>query len=260
VTNSRFLPAAASIVSFTLCIVPATASLAADLKLVGGSAVQPVMAELIPNFEKLAGHRVVTDLDAAVGAITARVQQGEPADVVIVSGAQIESLEKSGKLVPGSRKDLAKVGIGLFVRTGAPKPDISTVDAFKRALLTVKSIGYNDPAAGAPVGLYLIGLFERMGLSAELKSKTIVFTQRSERFGAVARGDVELGFNQVSEIIAVPTVEMVGPLPSDIQNYTLFAAGILSNSKTPNEARAFLDYISSAGVRHVWKEKGFDAP
>jgi molybdate transport system substrate-binding protein len=218
------------------------------------------MAELIPKFEKMSGHRVVSDLDAAIGAMTARVQQGKAADVIIVSGAQIDSLEKTGKVASGSRADLAKVGIALFVGKGAPKPDVSTVETFRRALLDARSIGYNDPAAGAPVSLYLISLFDKMGIAAPLQPKTVVFRHRAERFGAVARGDVEIGFNQVSEIIVVPDVEMVGPLPAEIQNYTLFAAGVIADSKVPDEARAFVQYISSAEARNVWKAKGFDAP
>jgi molybdate transport system substrate-binding protein len=258
VSISRSLAVATSLLTVILCST--AGSHGAELKLVGGSAVEPVMAVLIPKFEKLSGRRVVSDLNAAIGATTARVQQGEAADVVIVSGAQIDSLEKTGKVVSGSRADLAKVGIALFVRKGAPMPDISTVETFKHALLAAKSIGYNDPAAGAPVSLYLIGLFDKMGIAAQLRSKTVVFRQRAERFGAVARGDVEIGFNQVSEIIAVPEVEMVGPLPAEIQNYTLFAAGVIAGSKVPDEARAFVQYISSADARNVWKAKGFDAP
>lgn len=189
---SRSSRTAAPILTVLLCIASMAASPAAELKLVGGSAVGPVMAELIPEFEKISGHRVVSDLNAAIGATTARVQHGETADVVIVSGAQIDSLEKIGKVVAGSRTDLAKVGIALFVRKGAPKVDISTVDAFKRALLDARSIGYNDPAAGAPVNLYLIGLFDKMGIAAQLQPKTVVFKQRTERFGAVARGEWKL--------------------------------------------------------------------
>jgi molybdate transport system substrate-binding protein len=260
VSISRSFAIATSLLTVILCIISTAASRGAELKLVGGSAVGPVMAELIPRFEKLSGHHVASDLNAAIGAMTARVQQGEAADVIIVSGAQIDSLEKAGKLVSGSRANLAKVGIALFVRKGAAKPDVGTVESFKRALLDARSIGYNDPAAGAPVSLYLIGLFDKMGIAAQLQPKTVVFRQRAERFGAVARGDVEIGFNQVSEIIAVPEVEMVGPLPAEIQNNTLFAAGVVANSKVPNEARSFVQYIASADARSVWKAKGFDAP
>jgi molybdate transport system substrate-binding protein len=241
--------------SITFCT-----ALGAPLKIVSGSAIEPAMKVLIPNFEAASGHRVVSDLDAAIGAVAARVQQGERADIVIVSRPQLDELERSGRVEAGSRTDLVKVGVGVFVRKGAAKPVIDTVDAFKRTMLAAKSIGYNDPAAGAPVSLYLLGLFEKIGIAAEVKPKSIAFKQRTERFGAVARGDVEIGFNQISEIIAVPEVDLVGPLPVEIQNYTLFAAGILKETKEPDAARVFIRFITSPEAQIVWKEKGFEAP
>jgi molybdate transport system substrate-binding protein len=215
---------------------------------------------LIPQFEQTSGHKVAFDFNGAIGAMTDRVQKGEAADVVIVSGPQIDSLEKHGKVVPGSRSDIAKVGVGLFVRKGAPKPDISSVEAFKRAMLATKSIGWNDPAAGAPVSIYMIGVLERLGIADATKPKTVAFKQRSERFHAVARGDVEIGFNQISEIIAAPGVDLVGPLPGPIQNYTLITAGIVATSKEQEAAIAFIRFISAPAAQPTWKAKGFDAP
>jgi molybdate transport system substrate-binding protein len=218
------------------------------------------MIELIPKFEKSSGHKVLADLDGAIGAMTDRVKKGEAADVAIVSGAQIDDLVREGKVLAGSRVDLAKVGVGVFVRKGAPKPDIGSVETFKRTMLAAESIGYNDPAAGAPVSLYLIELFERLGIAGEMKAKTIVFKQRSERFDAVARGDVEIGFNQVSEIVAVASVDLVGPLPAAVQRYTLFSSGIVTSSKEREASRSFVSYISSQGAEGAWKAKGFEAP
>ena len=143
---------------------------------------------------------------------------------------------------------------------GASKPDIGSVEAFKRTMMAAKSIGYNDPAAGAPVSLYLIELFERLGIAEEMKAKTTVFKQRSERFDAVARGDVEIGFNQISEIVGVPTVDLIGPLPSAIQRYTLFASGIVASGKEQDASRAFVSYISSEEAHGTWKAKGFETP
>jgi molybdate transport system substrate-binding protein len=232
----------------------------AEIKLLGGSAVTPVMADLVPRFEQSSGHKVIADLDGAIGTMTDRIMKGESTDVGIVSGEQIDSLVRGGRVLAGSRVDLGKVGIGVFVRKGASKPDIGSVEAFKRTMLSVKSIGYNDPAAGAPVSLYVIKLFECLGIAEEMKAKTIVFKQRSERFGAVARGDVEIGFNQISEIVAVQSVDLVGPLPEAIQRYTLFSAGIVASSKEQNASRAFLSYVSSQEARAIWKAKGFEAP
>jgi molybdate transport system substrate-binding protein len=203
---------------------------------------------------------VLSDLDGAIGTMTDRIMKGEAADVAIVSGVQIDALVREGKVLAGSRTDLAKVGVGVFVRKGAPKPDIGSVESFKQTMLATKSIGYNDPAAGAPVSLYLIELFERLGIAEEMKAKTTVFKQRSERFDAVARGDVEIGFNQISEIVAVPAVDLIGPLPPAIQRYTLFASGIVANGKEQDTSRVFVSYLSSQEARAIWQTKGFEAP
>jgi molybdate transport system substrate-binding protein len=218
------------------------------------------MVELIPQFEQSSGHIVVSDLDGAIGAMTDRLLKGEPADVALVSGAQIDLLEREGKVMPGTRVEIAKVGIGAFVRRGAPKLDIGSVEAFKRAMIAARSIGYNDPGAGAPVSLYLIDLFERLGIAAEMTPKTTVFKQRSERFAAVARGDVEIGFNQISEIVATPSVDLVGPLPATIQHDTLFASAVVARSREPEAARALIRFMASPRARTVWMAKGFEAP
>ncbi len=241
-------------------VVCARAVSAAEIKLVAGSAVAPVISDLVPKFEQSSGHKVLSDLDGAIGAMTDRILKGEVADVAIVSGAQIDMLVREGKVLAGSRLDLAKVGVGVFVRKDAPKPDIASVEAFKRTMMAAKSIGYNDPAAGAPVSLYLIELFERLGIAEEMKTKTIVFKQRSERFEAVARGDVEIGFNQISEIVSVPTVDLIGPLPAAIQRYTLFASGIVASGKDRDTSKAFVGYISSPKANVIWQANGFEAP
>ena len=246
------------VLALACCLVSAAAQ-AADIKVLAGSGVQPVMADLVPKFEASAGHKVTFDW-GTVGGMAERVRQGEAADVVIAAGPQIEALEKVGKVVAGSRTDLAKAGVGVFVRKDAAKPDIGSVDAFKRAMLAAKSIGWNDPAAGAPVSIYMLVLFERLGIAAEMKDRTVTFKQRSERFEAVARGDVEIGFNQVSEILAAPGVDLVGPLPPAIQHYTLFTAAIVASSREQDASRVFLRFVSSAEAKAVMKAKGFEAP
>ncbi len=227
--------------------------------LLSGSGVQSVMNEIIPQFERSSGHKVTFEY-GTIGGMADRVQKGEVADVMIASGQQIAALEKESKVIPGSRTDLAKTGIGVFVRKGAPRPDISSVEAFKRTMLAAKSIGWNDPAAGAPVSIYMLGAFERLGIAAEMKTKTVAFKQRSDRFEAIARGDVEIGFNQISEIIAAPGVELVGPLPSAIQHYTLFSAAVLTSSNNKSAANALIHFISSSDAQAVMQAKGFETP
>jgi molybdate transport system substrate-binding protein len=217
------------------------------------------MIDIIPAFEQVSGHRVLFDY-GTVGGMAQRVQRGEKADVVVVSGPQMDALQRDGKILPGTRLDIGKTGVGVFVRKGAPRPDISSVEAFKGAMLAAKSIGYNDPAAGAPVSIYLIGLFERLGLAEQMAVKTVVFKDRAERFGAVARGDVEIGFNQISEIIAVPAVDLVGPLPDAIQNYTLLSIACLSSGEQSGAARALVQYLSTPDVIATLRHLGFAAP
>jgi molybdate transport system substrate-binding protein len=248
-----------SVVVFSLAATSIYLAAAADLKVLSGSGVQPVMSEIIPQFEQASGHKVVFDY-GTVGGMADRVRNGEAADVIIASEQQIAALEKQNKVLSGSRTDLAKTGIGIFVREGAPKPDISTVEAFKRTMLSAKSIGWNDPAAGAPVSIYMLGAFERLGIASVMKTKTVVFKQRSERFEAVARGDVEIGFNQISEILAARGVDLVGLLPAEIQHYTLFSAGIIANSNQTDAAGALTRFISSPSAQVVMRAKGFEAP
>jgi molybdate transport system substrate-binding protein len=234
-------------------------ALCSDLRVLSGSGVQPVMNEIIPQFERTSGHRV-SIVYGTVGEMADRVQKGELADMVIASGPQIESLEKLGKVAAGTRTDLAKTGVGLFVRKGASKPDISSVEAFKRIMLASKSIGWNDPAAGAPVSIYMLGAFERMGIANEMKAKTTAFRQRSERFEAVARGDIEIGFNQISEIVAASGIDFLGPLPAEIQHYTPFTAGIVASSANQEAARALLAFVASPAAMAIMHSRGFETP
>lgn len=250
----------AASISYLLFVANPDVATAAQIKILAGSAIDTTMAVLIPQFEQSSGHKVVFDFDGAIGAMTDRVQNGEAADVVIVSGAQIDALEKQGKVVAGSRIDIAKVGVGLFVRKGAPKPDISSVDAFTQAMLAARSIGWNDPAAGAPVSIYMLGVFEQLGIADAMRPKTVAFKQRSERFEAVARGDVEIGFNQISEIMTASGIDLVGPLPAPIQNFTLFAGGVVSASREQEAATALLRFITAPAARPIWRARGFEAP
>jgi molybdate transport system substrate-binding protein len=246
------------LVLLLMAVAPSVA-LSSDLRVLSGSGVQPVMNEIVPQFERTSGHRV-SMVYGTVGEMAGRVQNGEVADMVIASGPQIESLEKLGRVVAGTGTDLAKTGVGLFVRKGASKPDISSVEAFKRTMLASKSIGWNDPAAGAPVSIYMLGAFERMGIANEMKEKTTAFRQRSERFEAVARGEIEIGFNQISEIVAASGVDLLGPLPAAIQHYTLFTAGIVASSANQEAAKALLAFIASRPAKAIMHTKGFEAP
>lgn len=229
---------------------------AAEIKLLCASALHPAIDAMLPDFEKSSGHRLTVGYGTA-GAVADRVQRGEAADIVISSVQMIDRLQAQGKVVAGDRVIIAKVGVGAFVRKGAAKPDITSVDAFKRSMLAARSIAYPDPAGGGASGIYVASLLDRMGIAAEMKPKTRL-TTLATLYASVASGDVEIGFNQVSEILAQPTVELAGPLPSAIQNYTQFVPGIVAGSSQTDAARALVTFLYSPAAKTVLKAKGFE--
>jgi len=234
-----------------------TTAKAAEIKLLSAVALHPAIDALIPEFEKSLGHKLTVAYGTA-GAVADRIQKGEAADVVISSVPMIDRLQAQGKVLAGDRVIIAKVGVGAFVRRGAAKPDISSAEAFKRAMLAAASITYPDPAGGGASGIYVASLLERLGIADEMKPKTTLLPPTEKLYGSVAGGDVEIGFNQISEILAQPTVELAGPLPSAIQNYTQFAPGIVTGNHQPDAARALVAFLSSPPAKAVLKAKGFE--
>ena len=239
-----------------LGITAGSTARAAEIKLLCAVALHPAIDALIPDFEKSSGHKVTVAYGTA-GAVADRVQKGEAADIVINSVPMIDQLQAQGKVVAGDRIIIAKVGVGVFVRKGAAKPDISSADAFKRSMLAARSIAYPDPAGGGASGIYVASLLERLGIAGEMKPKTKL-SPLETLYASVASGDVEIGFNQISEILAQPTVELAGPLPSEIQNYTQFAPGIVTGSSQTDAARALVTFLSSPAAQTVLKAKGFE--
>ncbi|MBI1991263.1 MAG: substrate-binding domain-containing protein [Betaproteobacteria bacterium] len=248
---------AAVISSFLLVATASGVANAAEIKVLSAVGVKPVMIELIPQFEQSSGHKVKVDY-GTVGALVDRVQKGEGADVVIVSGPQIDVLEKQGKVASGSRVDFTKLGVGVFVRKGAPKPDVSSVEALQRTLLAAQSIGHADPARGGAISAYVAGLLGRLDIAAEIKPKIKLFPPSD--YDLIAKGDIEIGFGGISEILAAPGVELVGSLPAAIQHYTLFAAGIAASSKEQEAGKAFMQFLSSPAAAAVLKAKSFERP
>src|SRR5215468_7458255 len=239
------------------CITAGSTARAAEIRLLCAVALHPAIDALIPDFEQFSGHKVTVAYGTA-GAVADRVQKGEVADIVISSVPMIERLQGQGKVLAGDRVIIAKVGVGAFVRKGAAKPDISSADAFKRSMLAARSIAYPDPAGGGASGIYVASLLERLGIAVEMKTKTKLFPPTEVLYASVASAEVEIGFNQISEILAQPTVELVGPLPSAIQNYTQFAPGVVTGSSQTDAARALVTFLSSPAAQTVLKAKGFE--
>ena len=230
---------------------------AVEIKVLTAGAFKQVLLALVPEFEKQTGHKVTLD-NATVGALTKRIEGGEAFDIAVLTPKAVDELTAKGKFAAGSRQNLARVGVGVVVKDGTPKPDISSVDAFKKALLAAKSVAYIDPAAGGSSGIYVSGLLDRLGIAGEVKPKAKLI-----HGGAVAehiaKGEAEVGIHQISEILPVKGITLVGPLPAEIQNYTVYAVGVSANAKQAEAAKALIKALSGPAAAAVLKSKGMDA-
>jgi molybdate transport system substrate-binding protein len=253
----QMIKTATTALTFLLTIGTTHLCSAADIKLLSANALEAVMPGLLAQFEKSSGHKVTSEYRTA-GAVADRVQKGEAVDVVIATGSQIAALQTQSKIIQNSRTDLVKVGIGVFVRRGASKPDISSADAFKRSLMATKFIAYIDPTSGGASGIYMAGLIERLGIAPEMKPKTKLALPGGRLYEMVARGEAEIGFTQISEVLVEQSVEFIGPLPAAIQNYTSFAAGIVTSSKQADAGKALIGFLSSPSAIGVMTANGFE--
>ncbi len=232
---------------------------AAAIKVVSGGAFKQALNALAAQYRTQSGNT----LDIAyrtVGQHLALIRADkEDFDVAILTPAAIESLAKEGKVVPGSRADLAKTGIGVAVKAGAPLPDIATVDAFKTALVAAKSVAFIDPKAGGSSGIYVEGLLARLGIAEEINAKAVL-VHGGAVADRVASGEAEIGIHQISEILPVKGATLVGPLPAAIQNFTVYAAGVGATAKDGAAARALIGFLSGPQALPVIRAKGMEAP
>ena len=228
---------------------------AVEIRAVCSGGFKAALLALVPAFEQKTGHKVAIEWGSSLGnaptSIPSRLQRGDPLDLVILSGDALDGLIAQGRIVAGSRVDLARSGIGVAVRAGARRPDIGSVDAFKRALLQARSIAHSSSASG----VYLKSLFQRLGIAAELAPK--IRQIEGEPVGqVVARGEAEIGFQQVSELLPVAGIDYVGPLPADIQEITVFAAGIPVGAS--QAAQALVSFLTSPAAAPVIRECGME--
>ena len=239
-------------------VAAATRVDAAEIKVLSAGAYKSVAVTVQPDFEKQTGHKLVIDNDT-VGGLVKRIEGGEAFDVVIVSPGAVDDLIKTGKAVAGSRQTLARVGIGVMVKDGAAKPDIATVDAFKKAVLDAKTVAYIDPASGGSSGIYLASLFEKLGIANAVKPKAKL-KQGGYVADLIVSGEAELGIHQISEILPVKGVTLIGPLPAEIQNYTTYAAGLSAGARDVAAAKALIQALAGPMAAPVLKSKGMDGP
>jgi molybdate transport system substrate-binding protein len=243
---------AASVLMFANMTFASMAS-AAEIKVLSTQATEEAYRELVPQFEKASGHKVTTIFTGTLDA-NKRLAAGETYDLLIMSSPSIDEHIKGGKVVAGSRVDLAKSGVGVGVKAGAPKPDIGTVEALKKTLLAARSIGYST----GPSGIYVTGLFQRMGIADEIKGK-LKQTPTGVFVGSIiASGDAEIGFQQVSELSHFAGVDYVGPLPADVQQFTMFCSGIVAGAKEADAAKALVKFVTTPAAAGAFKKRGME--
>jgi molybdate transport system substrate-binding protein len=238
-------------------LLTGTAS-AAEVRVMISGGLSAAYNKLVPEFEKATGNKVVTaygpSMGTTVNAIPVRLERGEPADVLIMVGYALGDLIKNGKVVADSRVDLVNSGIGIAVKAGAPHPDISSAETIKRALLAAKTIAYSDSASGVYVSTEM---FKKLGIADEMKDKArkIPATPVGE---IVAHGDAEIGFQQISELKPVQGIDIVGPLPAELQQNTVFSAGIATVSKEPDAGKALIKFLTSPAAREEIVRSGME--
>jgi molybdate transport system substrate-binding protein len=241
-------------IGFAIALAGPTRSGAAEIKVLTSRAMNHVLTELGEAFQRSSGHKV-TLLLAPPTEIMRRVVTGEIVDVVM-SGATVNNLVQQGKISPDDWVILARVGIGVAVRAGAPKPDISSVEAFRRTLLAAKSIVYTDPAVGGASGMHFEIVLDRLGIAKEIIVNAGAATMPSAEF--VARGEAELGIQLISEIVSVRGAELLGPLPGELQAMTLILAGIVTTAREPDAARTLLRFLTSPAAAAAIKAAGME--
>jgi molybdate transport system substrate-binding protein len=249
----------AALTMCSLLFVANNVAHAADVTVLSVGALRSSLTAVIPEFEKATGDKVKMEAGAA-GAMVTRVQKGEAVDVLIVTNSQIEKLVSQGKVISGAQVKVAKIGMGLAAIKGTSERDIRSMDAFKSTLVAAKSIGHTDPASGASSAIYAAKLLADLDVAAQLKPKIKIFASNDQLFEALASGDVELGFGQITEILATSKIALVGPLPAPVQNYSLFAADVVTNANESDAAKAFVKFLTSPAAVAVMKARGAELP
>ncbi len=229
---------------------------AAEIKVLTAGAFKEILLATVPDFEKATGHKVTLD-NATVGVLTKRIEDGEAFDLAVMGPAAIDQLTAKGKFAAGSQVALARVGVGVVVKDGAPRPDVGTVDAFKRALLAAPSVAYIDPKAGGSSGIYIAKLLQQLGIADQVNAKGKLI-QGGAVATHIANGEAALGLHQISEILPVKGAVLVGPLPAEIQNYTVYAAAVGASARDAAAAKALVARLAGPETAAVLKAKGME--
>ncbi len=245
---------------FATCLVlfgllGAPAVLAAEIKVLTAGAFKPVVEALAPAYEERTGNVVVVVNDT-VGALVRRIETGEAFDAAVLTPEAVARLVKVGKVMPGA-VPLARVGIGVAVKEGAPVPEIGTTAAFTQALLAARAVAFVDPASGGSSGIYLAHLFERLGIADRIMRKAVLVPGGLVATRVVS-GEADLALHQISEILAVPGARLAGPIPAELQQYTVYVGAIGAAARDRDTAAAFLRDLAGETAARVLKQKGMD--
>lgn len=231
---------------------------AAEIKILTAGAFKPIVNALAAQFEKASGHRLIIDNDTA-GGLVKRIENGEPFDLVFLPPSAITALANKGLVSQDRQADVARVAIGVAVKDGVSAPDVTTVDAFKTALRNARAIAVIDPKAGGSSGIYLADLFEKWGMAETLKPK-LVLVPGGLVATRVVNGEADLAIHQISEILAVPGARLVGPLPAEIQNYTVYRSALSERSAVKDPAAAFVALLQGPEAVAILSAKGMERP
>jgi len=241
-----------------IALLAATAAArAAEINAFVSTAIKAVTDELLPPFERANGHTIRTSF-APSGALIPRFERGEPVDVFLTDSAAIDALIRQGKIV--GRTDLARTGIGIAVRKGAPRPDVSSAEALRRALIAAKTVGYAAPSGGSITAAHIIGVFERLGIAAEMapKARLSAGGPNGRVSVLVSSGQAEIGPQQVSELMSNPDVEVIGMVPAELQQITIYSAGVTTSAREAEAAKALIRALTAPAAAAIYKAKGLD--
>jgi molybdate transport system substrate-binding protein len=245
--------------NWRIALIAATAGLfpqvtqSAEIKVIAANALKDGYSQLVASFEKTSGHKIMTTWTGTVNA-TKRVGDGEVYDLVIIGSSNIDQLIAAGKLVAGSRADFAKSGVGVAVRAGLPKPDVSTSDAVRTAVLNAKSVAYS----AGPSGAYIVELLRQMGIAEQVAAKIKQPSSGAEVASLLARGEADFGFAQVSEFLNVPGIVDLGPLPASMQNFTIYAVGVHTAAPAPDAASDLVRHLRGPQAAPAIKQMGME--
>jgi molybdate transport system substrate-binding protein len=253
-TWSKIVVATAS--AGCVSVFVAAAAGAAEIKVLSTGSVQDLLAALAPAFERVSGHKLVVSIKSGV-EITSKVKAGDDADLVIAGVGLIDDLVTAGKIPAANRRKVLISGVGVAVRAGAPKPDISAPEKLKAALLAAKSVAYSSGPTRGPSGRHFASVIVRLGIAEQMKPKTVL-VEVGPVGVVVANGQAEIGAQQISELLPVPGVELVGPLPGDLQQVLIYTSGIPASAKNAAAAKAFVNFLTSEAAVPEIKKKGLE--